>query len=153
MISFVLFELAPCSSFGCYVQTVEGACMYILIPFAKEVASYCIICFLHVISFVLFELAPCSSFGCYMQSLEGDCVCTILSPLQKCSFSLHEDTTHVDNQVCCYSSICTTSSVPQILLLARALSSEAAMQNHRWLSPSIQLLTALSLCPTCQGTF
>ena len=85
-------------------------------------------------------------------------VCTISSPLQKhcCSlqnfcFSLHKDATHIDNDICCCSSICTTSSVPQILLLVRALSSEVAMQNHLWLSLSTQLSMAPNLFPTCQG--
>ena len=110
---------------------------------------------LHVISLFLSELASCfwySLFGCYMQRLEGACMYNPLCfSLQNHCLSLHKDKSHVINESCCCSSICTTSLVPQILWSARARSLEAAMQNHLWLSPFTQLSMAPNLCLTCQG--
>lgn len=77
----------------------------------------------------------CFSLQTYCFSLQKRCF-----SLQNHCLSLHKDKTHVDNeQISCCSSICTTSLVPQILWSARALSSEVAMLNYLWLSPSTQL--------------
>ncbi len=148
-------------------------CLVLLCDISSDV--WAMSCYLHVTSFLLSKLCLVLfmwyNFSClswlpaFHTAFSGtvcrdwkEHVCTISFPLQKHCFSLQKhccslrkDVTHVDNQICCCSSICTTSSVPQILLLARALSLEAAMQNHLWLSPSTQLSTAPSLCPTCQG--
>ena len=44
VISVLFSDLASCfwySLFGCYIQSLEGACMYNLAPFANNIASHC----------------------------------------------------------------------------------------------------------------